>query len=105
MDSSIIVTSIFLILMFVAFRITPERKRGDKLPTILTSIGILGTFMGIFIGLWNFNVNAVQESIPQLLEGLKIAFMTSIVGIFSALIIKYIYILRVEKEETGKVTN
>ena len=48
----------------------------------MTGIGILGTFAGIFIGLLDFNVNDIPGSIPQLLEGLKTAFGTSIVGLF-----------------------
>lgn len=48
----------------------------------MTGIGILGTFIGIFIGLLDFNVNDIPASIPPLLEGLKTAFGTSIAGLF-----------------------
>ncbi len=49
-------------------------------PTALTSIGVLGTFFGIFWGLLDFNVQDIDGSVPALLEGLKIAFVTSILG-------------------------
>ncbi len=50
----------------------------------MTGMGILGTFIGIFLGLWHFDTSAIQESIPPLLEGLKTAFITSIVGLTCA---------------------
>lgn len=50
----------------------------------MTGLGILGTFIGIFLGLWHFDTAAIQESIPPLLEGLKTAFITSIVGLTCA---------------------
>ena len=51
------------------------------LPTILSSLGILGTFTGIAIGLYAFDVNNINTSVPKLLEGLKLAFVSSITGI------------------------
>lgn len=59
-------------------------------PSLLTSLGILGTFTGIVIGLYYFEPTKIDESIPLLLNGLKTAFMTSLVGIGSALIVKVI---------------
>lgn len=53
----------------------------DSIPTVFTTLGILGTFLGIYVGLLEFDVNKITESIPTLLEGLKTAFLTSIVGI------------------------
>lgn len=47
----------------------------------MTGVGILGTFCGIFIGLVHFDVTDISGSVPPLLEGLKTAFGTSIVGL------------------------
>ena len=44
-------------------------------PTILTSMGILGTFVGISYSLLEFNTNDLDKSIPILLDGMKIAFI------------------------------
>ena len=59
------------------------------LPTILYSLGILGTFMGIAIGLYSFDVNNIDKSVPTLLEGLKLAFVSSIAGIIFTIIKKF----------------
>jgi hypothetical protein len=54
------------------------------IPDILTSLGILGTFVGLVWGLKNFNPNdyeAMTTSVASLVEGIKVAFLTSIYGI------------------------
>ena len=56
--------------------------------SILTVIGVFGTFLGIFIGLQGFDVKKIEESIPPLLAALKLAFLTSLVGIGSSLLLK-----------------
>ncbi len=58
----------------------------DSIPNVFTTIGVLGTFIGIFLGLKEFDVENITDSIPKLLEGLKYAFQTSIFGIVLSLI-------------------
>lgn len=57
----------------------------DSIPTIFTTLGILGTFVGIYVGLMGFDVAHITDSIPILLEGLKTAFITSIVGLIASI--------------------
>jgi chromosome segregation ATPase len=57
-------------------------------PTLLTTMGIFGTFLGIVLGLLEFNQLKIEASIPPLLEGLKTAFITSLAGILLSLIFK-----------------
>jgi len=51
----------------------------------MTALGILGTFVGVVIGLLHFDTTNIEHSIPVLLGGLKTAFITSIVGMVGAL--------------------
>lgn len=60
----------------------------DYVPTLLTSLGILGTFLGIVVGLLNFDVKNIDGSITALLAGLKTAFITSIVGTGLAIVFR-----------------
>lgn len=60
---------------------TDQGRKHVSLKGEMTGVGILGTFIGIFIGLQEFDVHDISGSIPQLLEGLKTAFRTSIVGL------------------------
>lgn len=62
-----------------------KRKVIESLPTIISTLGVLGTFGGITWGLYNFNTSNINESIPTLLEGLKTAFFTSLAGMIGSL--------------------
>ena len=55
---------------------------------LCTTLGVLGTFTGIFLGLLQFDVAEIDASVPELLAGLKIAFSTSIVGLGSAILLR-----------------
>lgn len=70
----------------------------DAIPGLLTSIGFLGTLIGLAQGLAGFDMSdsaAVQESIVTLIPGMKYAFTTSIVGVigsvFFTLITRAVY--------------
>lgn len=76
-----------IIVFFVLLRKHPKHKY--ILPTILSSLGILGTFIGIAFGLYSFDVNNLDQSVPTLLEGLKLAFVSSIAGIILTIIKKF----------------
>jgi hypothetical protein len=56
--------------------------------TLLTSLGILGTFIGIVVGLLDFNAEDIDGSISLLLAGLKTAFITSLVGMSASIVFK-----------------
>lgn len=51
------------------------------------SLGILGTFVGISVGLFYFNTQSISQSIPFFLDGLKTAFITSGAGITASIIL------------------
>lgn len=75
----------------------------ESIPSLFTTLGIFGTFSGIYVGLQNFDVKDINNSIPTLLEGMKTAFLTSILGIiFSILFGKWSQIVaeRAEREES-----
>lgn len=57
-------------------------------PNLCISLGILGTFVGIYFGLLDFSVSHLDTSIPRLLEGMKTAFVTSVVGMVCGLFLK-----------------
>ncbi len=56
----------------------------ETLPGLFTSLGILGTFIGLMNGLGGLDVSdaaRTMESIPQMIGGMTFAFTTSIVGV------------------------
>lgn len=67
-------------------------------PTILTSTGIFGTFLGVALGLLAFDTKDIQASVPELIEGLKTAFWTSIAGLLGSLIVKFRHLTAVLRQ-------
>ena len=61
----------------------------ELIPNLLTSLGILGTFMGLSRGLSSLNFSdsaQLVEGIPNLLEGMRFAFGTSVAGISCSIV-------------------
>ena len=106
------VTNIFIVLtasifiIAVIFELT--RKHGNftaHAPVLLTSIGILGTFIGISIGLVNFDTKNIDGSISELLAGMKTAFFTSLFGMSFSILFKIIQSLSRISEKSLKDSN
>lgn len=68
---------------------------------LLITIGICFTFYGISIGLANFNPDEIDESLPQLIAGIKTAFLVSVMGVFFSIILRVadLVIQRIRKQE------
>ena len=70
----------------------PFKRLRDIAPALMVSAGIIGTFWGTFIALGDFQTGAesgggldhqaMVESIPKVLGGMKSAFVTSLIGLF-----------------------
>lgn len=67
----------------------------DQISNIMTALGILGTFLGLSIGLNSFDLSGtatdVEKKIQPLMEGIKVAFHTSICGIFYSVLFNLTY--------------
>jgi hypothetical protein len=84
-------TVFFIVLIFVFFiflNLSFNRRAVTQGPTILTTFGIFGTFVGIAIGLSEFDTTNVRDGVPALLSGLKTAFWASVFGVGGALMLK-----------------
>lgn len=80
---------LFIVSMICWFR-DNWRNFTNYTPSLLTSIGILGTFAGIITGLLEFDPRVLDESIGPLLEGLKTAFISSLAGLFLSILYRII---------------
>lgn len=72
----------------------------DQFPSIISTLGVLGTFAGITKGLITFDTTNLDVSIPLLLDGLKTAFFTSLTGMICSLFLSKIVANKFENEET-----
>ena len=84
--------------------LTSKRHWIDMMPSAISTLGVLVTFLGITLGLLCFDAKHLPTSIPQLLEGLKTAFFTSLAGMIGSLILSK-KINNLSDEETGGVSD
>lgn len=71
-----------------------DRNMMNLVAGTMTGLGILGTFIGLSFGLHHFSTGTAQEisdSIAPLMEGIKVAFHTSIYGMVFSLCFNYVY--------------
>ncbi len=78
----------------------PKRRKWiGQLPSIISTLGVLGTFLGITRGLVSFDTATLDTSIPILLDGLKTAFFTSLLGMTGSLILNRVVSAKFDKEQ------
>ena len=74
--------------------VNSERKTlstiSSNAPTILTSTGIFFTFLGILLALNAFDVANINRAMPKLIDGLKLAFLSSVAGLGCSLMFRFI---------------
>lgn len=89
-----IITGLLILfhLVFYTFPFFKSIKKNDFSNTeaisAASNFGVLGTFIGITYGLWFFDSNNLNVSVPTLLEGMKTAFVTSVIGMIWALFLR-----------------
>lgn len=87
----IFIISIISVMLYLFFKDLLSHSTVHKdFKSVLVSVGVLGTFIGIVIGLWEFDTSDISTSVPKLLDGLKTAFLTSIIGMGLAILLSII---------------
>ena len=84
-------TCALLVVMFV-YGLWDKQRFGRVAPGLMISLGILGTFCGIYLSLYplDFTPGNMNDSVTQLLGGMRTAFFTSLAGIFSSILFRVI---------------
>ena len=77
-----------IVAIWIVFNVRYNARVMELGPTILTTLGIFGTFLGVALGLSHFDTGNVQASVPSLLAGLKTAFWASVFGVGAAVQLK-----------------
>ena len=101
---------VFAICLFFVFRfkkngkLVANRRIVEYFPTFVSTLGVLGTFYGITIGLLSFDTGNLDQSIPGLLDGLKTAFFTSLAGMIGSMILSG-FISKKQDENDGGVSD
>jgi hypothetical protein len=71
----------------------------ESIPSVFPTLGILCTFVGITIGLSGFDTKNIESSIPNLLNGLTMAFYASMAGIVGLFIFQKLIAIRLKEVE------
>lgn len=104
----IVVTTVLCLGLVICFKkkdkLISNRRIVEYFPTAISTLGVLGTFYGITVGLISFDTSDLDKSIPELLDGLKTAFFTSLAGMIGSMILSA-FINRKQDEKDGGVSD
>ena len=94
---------IYFVMAYIITHIINNNKIDDKEKrnfyiNLLPILGVIETFAGICIGLADFNSNEIEKSVPLLLQGLKTAFWTSLIGTSLAVFFNVWYSFKDKKD-------
>ncbi len=84
-----------------------HRNQLNQVAGALTGLGILGTFIGLSLGLQSFSTGTTAEitnSIAPLMNGIKVAFHTSIYGMIFSLTFNYVYKKKLDEAESAVIS-
>ncbi|MCD8235623.1 MAG: MotA/TolQ/ExbB proton channel family protein [Prevotellaceae bacterium] len=81
-----------------------NRRVVEYFPSLVSTLGVLGTFWGITKGLMAFDTTDLDNSIPDLLDGLKTAFFTSLAGMIGSMLLSGL-ISRKQDQKDGGVSD
>lgn len=111
-DSSKVHNTVDAEYFFNGTNLAPElesSKSINAMPGVLTVLGVLGTFVGLVLGLAGLDLRdttdvvALQQSINKLITGTSTAFVTSLVGVFLSLISSSIVLSRIRSSIDRKI--
>lgn len=113
-EVSMAMMMIIVICAVIGYLYIRSQKHKDKLldhkgfiemiPSLISTLGVLGTFVGITIGLYYFDTGNLTASIPMLLSGLKTAFFTSLAGMAGSLVLSG-QVNKLFDEKTGGISD
>ncbi|KZN48402.1 MotA/TolQ/ExbB proton channel family protein [Pseudoalteromonas luteoviolacea] len=103
-----IICGVLAVIFFFGFWHAKNKKSPEfvnYVPTLLTTMGIFGTFLGIVLGLFHFDHTQIDSSITALLDGLTTAFITSLLGLLLSIIFKFTQTTFFTQSEVEAVSN
>ena len=98
---------VFVILLLYINRVSgnntliEKRRLINQFPSSISTLGVLFTFIGITVGLVGFDTSDLDSSIPLLLDGLKTAFVTSILGMLGSMVLSNIINSKFDNTDKG----
>lgn len=92
--------AIVILTLLALFGTSPRLKQYAKQsPSIIATVGIFFSFWGISLGLIGLDLTDIKNSIPHLLDGLKVKFIASLMGIFASIVVRVVQSFKLEKDD------
>ena len=114
LEFSLSLMALIILCTFVLYIYIGQKKKEENLlehrgviemfPSLVSTLGVLGTFLGITLGLYYFDTSNLSSSIPLLLNGLKTAFFTSLAGMVGSMFLSA-KVNRLFDKETGGISD
>jgi len=79
------ITTMALPYLLLSEQTNRDNRSLKNTASLFSGIGVVFTFMGIYVGLQGFNPLDIQASLPIILDGFKTSFSTSIIGMACSL--------------------
>ncbi len=97
------IADIFLIISFILFCLAVY-KHIQIIPSLLTGLGIFITILIMFISISKFNTGAIENNMPDLLNGFGIALIFGFINLSLVWILRLINDRRTIKHESSEIT-
>ncbi|MDM8569854.1 hypothetical protein QUF50_10175, partial [Thiotrichales bacterium HSG1] len=97
------VADVFLIISIALFLIAIY-KNIQIIPTLLAGLGIFTAIIIVSISISNFDSNTIENSIPDLLNGLAIAIILGFINLIFILVLRFINNRKLKKISNNEIT-
>lgn len=90
--SIICIVAILEVVLFHQGRNSESETFRQRAPGLMTTLGILGTFVGITIAIYglDFTSDEITDSVTSLMNGMRVAFITSVLGLLFSLVFRWL---------------
>lgn len=102
-DTEIAVVVILIFTLTFTIKNWQRGTANPAYPSILITLGIGFTFLGIAMGLTDFQIDNPTESLPILIGGIKTAFWGSLTGVVCSLLLRLVSSLLIRNDKTDQI--
>lgn len=79
-----------------------SKKANPQFPSLVITVGIAFTFLGVALGLRDFNTDDPTASLSTLVSGIKTAFWGSLTGVAASIVLKIHSLIYLKEQEEEK---
>jgi len=79
-----------------------SKKANPQFPSLVITVGIAFTFLGVALGLRDFNTDDPTASLSTLVSGIKTAFWGSLTGVAASIVLKIHSLMYLKEQEEEK---